>query len=341
MANVKQVAALAGVSTTTVSRFFSDPDRVHPDTFKRVEWAIAQLGYVPLASARELRAGRSLSVGIIVPTLMNELYAKAVDVLEERLNALGFTVLLTCHRNTPEIELQCARALLSRQVEALVMIGAQHHPELIPMIRRQNVPYVLMWAIDPSGSHSVVGYDNRLAMRHLTEHLVELGHRRFAVLAGPLAVQDILQQRLDGIKDALVNAGISLRHDRVIPTSYEIESIRSAARALLLSEPAPTALICSNDLIAAAAIAECHALDIAVPEEVSVTGFGDWQLAELVSPTLTTVRSNPVRIGELTATLLASKLNGVPESSPAQSQFDAQLVRRGSSAAPRGDLSIR
>lgn len=335
MVNVKQVAALAGVSTTTVSRSLSAPDRVHPETLQRVEQAISQLGYVPFASARGLRMGRTLTVGIIVPTLMNELYAKAVDVLESRLNASGFTVLLTCHHNNSDRELQCARALLGRQVEALAMIGGKHHPELLPMIRRQNVPYVLMWATDPTASHSTVGYDNRLAMRHVTEHLIELGHRSFAVLPGPLGTQDILQYRLDGIKDALVNAGISLGQDRIVPTPYEVGPIRSASRALLGKRPGPTALICGNDLVAAAALAECHSLDISVPEDLSITGFGDWQLAELVSPTLTTVRSNPVHIGEATAQLLNSKLNGQPEPVPAQCEFEAQLVVRGSTAAPR------
>lgn len=335
MVNVKQVAALAGVSTTTVSRSLSAPDLVHPDTLKRVETAISQLGYVPFASARGLRIGRTLTVGIIVPTLMNELYAKAVDVLEEQLNAVGFTVLLTCHRNSAETELQCVRALLGRQVEALAMIGIPHHPELLPMIRRQNVPYVLMWSTDPTASHSTVGYDNRLAMRRVTEHLIDLGHRSFGVLPGPVGVQDILQHRLDGIKDALVAAGVALRHDRILPTSYTIDSIRTAARTLLTSENAPTALICSNDMIAAAALAECHALNFPVPQQVSITGFGDWQLAELVSPTLTTVKSNPVHIGEVTALLLIAKLNGKEEPPPAQCQFEAQLIVRQSTAAPR------
>lgn len=333
MINVKQVAALAGVSTTTVSRSYSDPDRVHPDTLRRVKQAISQLGYVPFASARGLRVGRTLTVGILVPTLMNELYAKAVDVLEERLNQLGFTVLLTCHRNNAETEMECANALLGRQVEALVMIGAQHHPELIPLIRRRNLPYVLMWAIDPTGTHSVVGYDNRMAMRQLTKHLIDLGHQHFAVLPGPLGQQDILQQRLDGIKDALVSAGISLLEDQVLPTDYTISSIRHATKELLHRDIVPTALICSNDLVAAAAIAECHALSISVPNDVSVTGFGDWQLAELITPTLTTVKSNPVYIGETTAMLLASKISGMTGATPAQSQFEAQMVFRESTAA--------
>lgn len=142
-----------------------------------------------------------------------------------------------------------------------------------------------------------------------------------------------MQQRLDGIKDALVSAGISLHGDQVLPTDYTTSSIRNATRTLLRGNAAPTALMCSNDLVAAAAIAECHALNISVPNNVSVTGFGDWQLAELITPTLTTVKSNPVYIGETTATLLASKISGMAGAKLAQSQFEAQMVFRDSTAA--------
>jgi DNA-binding LacI/PurR family transcriptional regulator len=141
MANVKHVAALAGVSSATVSRALSSPERLRPETLKRVEDAIARLDYMPLESARSLRSGRTRTVGIIAPTLMNELYAKAVDSLERQFETLDYTVLLTCHRDNAETELQCARTLLGRGVEALAMIGSQHHPDLFPLIRKQNVPY--------------------------------------------------------------------------------------------------------------------------------------------------------------------------------------------------------
>ena len=119
MVNVKQVALLAGVSSATVSRALTSPDRLRPDTLERVQNAIASLNYVPSSSARDLRQGRTRSVGIIAPTLMNELYAKAVDTLEAQLDRLGYTVLLTCHRDDSETELRCARALLERRGRAL------------------------------------------------------------------------------------------------------------------------------------------------------------------------------------------------------------------------------
>jgi LacI family transcriptional regulator len=336
MANVKQVAALAGVSSATVSRALSAPEQLRPETLERVKDAISQLNYVPVESARSLRMGRTNTVGIIAPTLMNELYAKAVDTLERQLDAQGLTVLLTCHRDNKETELECARTLLGRGVEALAMIGSQHHPELFPMIRRHKIPYVLMWATDSSGTHPTVGYDNRVAMRRLTEYLIGLGHREIAVLPGPLSLHEISAQRLDGVKDALVDAGVPLHHDRILPTSYDVGAIRAAARELLLRQDRPTALICNNDVIAAAAIAECHALGIAVPADISVTGFGDWQMAELISPTLTTVHSNPMLIGELTASMLVAKLKDPDGSQSPQSLFEAQMVIRNSTAIPLG-----
>jgi len=335
MANVKHVAALAGVSSATVSRALSSPERLRPETLKRVEDAIARLDYMPLESARALRSGRTRTVGIIAPTLMNELYAKAVDTLERQLETLDYTVLLTCHRDNAETELQCAKTLLGRGVEALAMIGSQHHPDLFPLIRKQNVPYVLMWTTAYNGDrHPTVGYDNRLAMRRLTAHLVGLGHREFAVLPGPLAIHRLSAQRLEGVKDVLLEAGIGLRQDRVLPTPYDVSAVRKATRECMSREDRPTALMCNNDFIAAAAIAECRAIGLSVPGDVSVTGFGDWQMAELISPTLTTVRSNAALIGELSANILIAQIDGTADHQTLRSEFEAELIIRESTAKP-------
>jgi LacI family transcriptional regulator len=333
MVNVKQVALLAGVSSATVSRALSAPELLRPETLKRVQEAIASLDYVPFAAARILRSGRTMSIGIIAPTLMNELYARAVDTLEKQLEALGYTVVLTCHRDNSEIELRCARELLERRVDGIAIIGSQHHPEVFSLIHKHNVPYVLMWATDREGSHPTVGYDNRLAMRRLTAYLVGLGHREFAVLPGPLNTQHLSVQRLEGVKDVLSEHGIALREELVLPTPYEVEPARAAARACLTSPHRPTALICINDFIAVAAIAECRALGRSIPADISVTGFGDWQVAELITPTLTTMRSNPVRIGELTARNIIAQIEGTARREDLQDEFEPELIVRESAAA--------
>jgi LacI family transcriptional regulator len=322
MVSLKQVAALAGVSSSTVSRAIAAPERLDPKTLKKVKEAIASLDYVPFAPARVLRSGRSRTIGIVAPTLMNELYARAVDTLEKEFLQFGYTGLLTCHRDSRDLELSIVRALIERGVDGLALIGSSHHPDLLTLVRRQKIPYVLMWAIDRERVHPTVGYDNRRAMGRVTEYLVSLGHVRFGVLAGPADTQQLAAH------------GIALRPNVVATTPYDRESVRAATRQLLSQSTAPTALICNNDLIAASAIAECRAMGISVPHQVSVTGFGDWDLATLGSPSLTTVHSDAVRIGTLSAKNLLDQINQGGEPIVKQEEFEVELIVRESTANP-------
>jgi LacI family transcriptional regulator len=300
-------------------------------TLRMVREAIASLDYVPYAPARVLRSGRSRTIGIVAPTLMNELYARAVDVLESRFLQLDYTGLLTCHRDDRHLELRIVRTLIERGVDGLALVGSSHHPDVLAIIRRQKLPYVLMWATDPERIHPTVGYDNQRAMGRVTEHLVSLGHVRIGVLTGP---SDVLSAvRLSGIREELGRHGIALRPEAVIATPYDPESVRTAARQLLSRANAPTALICNNDFIAAWALTECRALGISVPGQVSVTGFGDWDLARLGSPSLTTIHSDAIKIGHLSAENLLFQVNNDGNRTVRQDEFEAELIVRESTAA--------
>jgi LacI family transcriptional regulator len=332
MVNLKQVAALAGVSPSTVSRALAAPDRLHPKTLRKVKEAIASLDYVPFAPARVLRSGRSRAIGIIAPTLMNELYARAIDTLEGALLQLDYTSLLTCHRDSYDLELRIVRILLERGVDGLALIGTHHHPDVLTLLRRQKLPYVMMWAVDREGVHPTVGYDNQRAMGRITEHLVSLGHSRFGVLPGPSEAHPLSAIRLAGIREELGRHGIALHPQSVIATPYDPHSVRQATRQLLSQANKPTALICNNDFIAAAAIAECRALGVSVPNSLSVTGFGDWDLAMLGSPSLTTVHSDAARIGRLSAKNLLAQIDGRDDQVVRQDEFEAELIVRESTA---------
>jgi LacI family transcriptional regulator len=334
MVNLKQVAALAGVSSSTVSRAIAAPERLHPKTLKKVREAIASLDYVPFAPARVLRSGRSRTIGIVAPTLMNELYARAVDTLESEFLQLGYTGLLTCHRDDRDLELRIVRALIERGVDGLALVGSNHHPDVLTLARRQKLPYVLMWAIDRERVHPTVGYDNQRAMGRVTEHLVSLGHVQFGALPGPSEIHQLSAIRLSGIREELGRHGIALRPQAVLATPYDPESVRRATRELLSQANPPTALICNNDFIAASAIAECRALGISVPGQVSITGFGDWDLARLSSPSLTTVHSDAVRIGRLSAKNLLAQIDSDGDQTPEQDEFEAELIVRESTSKP-------
>jgi LacI family transcriptional regulator len=330
--NLKQVAALAGVSSSTVSRAVAKPDSLHPDTLKRVREAIASLDYVPFAPARVLRSGRTLTIGILAPTILNELYALAVDTLESQFERLGYTVLLTCHRGHQDAEMRSMRALIERGVDGLAVIGSSHHHDIFSLLRRQKVPYVLMWATDREGVHPTVGYDQKLAMTRITDHLVQFGHKHFAILPGPLNGHKLSEDRLAGAREGLNNFGLTLSSQQIFPTPYDPDSVRTATRQLLLSRSGITAIIGGNDMIAATAIAECRRLGIDCPKEVSITGFGDWELARLMSPTLTTIHSDAVRIGRLTAENLLSQIQGKTVERW-QLEYEPELIVRESTAA--------
>jgi LacI family transcriptional regulator len=332
MVNLKQVAALAGVSSSTVSRALGAPERLHPETLKKVREAIASLDYVPSAPARALRSGRSKTIGIVAPTLMNELYAQAIDTLESEFLRFDYTCLLTCHRSALDLELRIVRTLIERGIDGIALIGLGHHPDVLAMIRRQHIPYVLMWAVDRDRLHPTVGYNNGNAMGRITDHLCDLGHRHFGALPGPVSSNQLSAVRLSGIRDGLARHGIALHSDTVIPTPYDPKQIRCATRQLLSRVNGPTALICNNDFVAASAIAECRSLGISVPNQVSVTGFGDWSLAKLVSPSLTTIRSDAARIGCLSAKNLLAQLDFDGEPPIRQDEFEAELIVRESTA---------
>jgi LacI family transcriptional regulator len=332
--NLKQVAALAGVSSSTVSRAVAKPQSLHPDTLKRVQAAIASLDYVPFAPARVLRSGRTRTIGIIAPTILNELYALAIDTLESELDRLGYTVLLACHRGNQEAEKRSMRALVERGVDGLAIIGSSHHPDLLAPLRRQKVPYVLMWATDRGHVHPTVGYDQKRAMTKITDHLASLGHEWFAILPGPLGGHQLSEERLAGAREGLNNLGLTLTPRQIVATPYEPEAVRKAIRELLGRDVLPTALICGNDMIAASAIAECRRIGVDVPGQLSVTGFGDWEVSRLISPALTTIHSDAVRIGTLTAQNLLAQIEAEKEQPVRQIEYEPELIIRESTSGP-------
>jgi LacI family transcriptional regulator len=322
--NLKQVAALAGVSAATVSRAISAPERVNALTRRRIEDALAALDYVPNGTARALRTRRTRSIGALVPAFNNELYSVGIESLQEVLEAAGYTLLLTCHRYDSALELRSTRTLLERGIDGLVMVGMQHDPELFSLIRRRQLPYVLTWAWNETLQHPTVGYSNAKAAAKLVEHLLELGHRELAVISGPLQRSDRVRDRVAGIQRKLSVRALAVRDSHLIECDYTIASAKQAMHRVLALEPRPTAVMCGNDLLAVAAVTVCHEAGIAVPEEMSIVGFGDMDVARLHVPRLTTIRSPIAEIGAAAGRQLLARLAG--SDPPLQQEFEAEII---------------
>ena len=309
-ARLSDVARAAGVSLSTASRALSDPGLVHPRTRERIDDAVRMLGYVPHGAARALASRRSRTVGAVVPTLDNPIFAHSIQALQRALAEAGYTLLLASHEYDATTEFEVTRALVERGVDGLALVGTDHSPELYQFLTRSGVPFELTWAIDPDRHHYCVGFSNRLASIRVTQHLLALGHREFAMVSGYTVHNDRARERVAGVREALAAHGLELPERRYVETAFSVSSGRAALAELLARGPAPTAIACGNDLLAFGVLLECAARGIAVPGHMSVAGFDDIELAAEVSPPLTTIHIPTADIGRRAAERLLSRLAG-------------------------------
>ena len=327
---IVDVAAAASVSVATVSRALGGSTSVRPDLVARVRTAAAQLGYVPDRRASALVQRRSNSIGAIVPTIDNAIFARAIQALQIRLDADGYRLLLATTEYDQKRELAGVAALVEHGVDGIVLVGAEHHPGVLPLIESRRLPVVHTWTCAPSENVATVGFDNRDAMRRMVLHLLDLGHRRVAMIAGITAGNDRAAERIAGLHDAMSARGLVA--DAIVERAYTVPEGRAATRMLLSRSPAPTAIVCGNDILAFGALAEANAMGFAVPHAVSVTGFDDLDLAWHVVPPLTTMRVPSAAMGRLAAEHLLARIAGRESSNTVA--LEVELIVRGTTAPP-------
>lgn len=329
---VRDVAKLALVSTATVSRALSRPDMVRPETRKRIRHAIERLDYVSNGVARALSTRRTHTIGAIIPTLNNAIYAVSTHSLQKTLEQAGYTLLLACHEFDLAAEARMLRAFASRGVDALALVGTQHNAETRKLLPSLGLPCVFTWAIDRTRRHASVGFDNRAAGRMIAEYLLQLGHKRIGMVSGVQVGNDRARDRMRGVKAALERAGLALPSERVVQAAYSLEGGRKGLAELLRTQSV-TAVVCGNDVLAIGAIQEAQRMGLDVPGELSVTGFDDMEFATVVTPALTTVRFPIADIGVQAARHLIERLDG--KAGPRCIELPLELAVRQSAAAPR------
>jgi LacI family transcriptional regulator len=328
------VARAAGVSLATASRALASSDLVLPDTQERVRQAATMLGYVPHGAARALASRRSRTIGAVLPTIDNPIFASATQALARELANDSFTLLLASDEYDPQMEASVTRTLIERGVDGLVLVGMDHPPSLFHAVAQASIPYELLWTIDPNRFHHCIGFDNREASARCARHLLDLGHRRFAVLSGELRHNDRARDRVAGVRDALASRNIELPEERIVETPFSLSGGRAGVRTLWdrLGKDGFTALICGNDLIALGALIECTVQGVAVPASLSVVGFDDIELSAEFTPALTTIHVPSADIGRIAAQRLLARLAG--KRVPRMHQIQVDLVVRDSTAAP-------
>jgi LacI family transcriptional regulator len=328
------VARRARVSPATVSRAFNRPALVDAETLRRVHTAVAELGYVPHGAARALASRRSRSIGAVVPTLHNSIFANCIHALQQRLFDAGYTLLVSTHDYDLTAEKQIVHTLVERGIDGLFLVGTEHEESLFRFLLARRTPYVLGWCVDRSGRHPSVGFDNFTAGKRLAQYLMEAGHRNIAVIAGVTRGNDRARDRLEGVRAALAEHGIKLPARRVVERPYTLTAGREALQAVLgQGRDRATAVICGNDVLALGALAACTDAGISVPRDLSITGFDDLEISTLIHPHLTTVHVPSRQIGVFAAEHLLDRIAGQPVAP--QRELPAELMVRDTTAAAR------
>ena len=326
------VARHAGVSTATVSRVLNAPERVQPATRDRVESVIRDLGYLPNFGARMLAARRTDTIGAIVPTLENAIFARGLEAFQNELGESGITMLVASSSYRPEVEERQVRTLIARGADALLLIGYDRDPGVYDILRRSGTPYVVAWAHDARESHPAIGFDNRSAMAALARRVLDLGHSRLGLITAERDGNDRARNRWLGILDAMAEHGLPDTALAVFETTYAVEAGVEGLRALMRRSDRPTAVLCGNDVLAAGALSAAAEMGLRVPQDLSITGFDDIEIAALVSPALTTVHVPHRRMGQEAARMLIAML-GKPDRQESLA-IEAEIVMRGTLAPP-------
>ena len=305
---VRRIAELAGVSIATVSRAFNTPEKVRPEVRRRIEEAAALIDYTPNAAAKALSLSRHFRIGAALPTIDNSIFARYVEALGNTLRDAGYALSLSMHEYDQEREFESVRNLIGSGIDGLALSGAERPQRTRDLLAAKAMPHVLISILDPGPGGCAVGYDNALGGYMATEHLLTLGHRYFAIIAGETDINDRARLRLQGIEKALADWEISLRPHAVQRKAFTIRNGRTALRELAAVVPEATAVICGDDVLAIGALFEAQASGLRIPEDLSIIGFDGIDLAYELEPPLATIAVPSDEMGRCAAQTLLSKI---------------------------------
>ena len=334
MSTILDVAKLAGVSTATVSRVINSPEAVRTRTRDKVTEAMKLCNYKYNALARGFVTKQSNTIGLIIPTINNPVFAESTRGVQDYADRNNIQVLLGNTYYQYEQEEKLVETFREKQVDGLVITTTDLRGAVLKTLVDEQIPFVLLYSTVKKGPMTVVGVDNYRGGYRATEHLVNLGHRRIGMVAGRFSISDRSFHRWHGYRQCLKNNAIAYDKRLLAQTDYSLAGGRDAVKQLLSLEDPPTAFFCSNDFLALGAMKGARELGLQVPRDLSIVGFDDIRIASYVSPELTTIRQPAYDIGKLGAELLFQRIEG--KGKPVHKMLDLSLIVRESTASPAG-----
>ncbi len=329
-ADIITVAKAAKVSPSTVSRSFNHPQLVKVTTRKRIDRAVRKLGYIRNRAAQTIHGIRSGTIGLIVPTIDHTIFGELIQSFSQGVDSFGFTILLASHGYDLEREYELTRKMLEHRVDGIALIGLDHSNDTHELLSQQQTPSIFLWNHSDQSEFQCVGSDNYQAGYLIAEHIASLGHRDIAGMFPPLTGNDRASERFRGVCDAIAKYGITIAQDHLVRTPYSVGAAKIATGHLLARPHKPTAIICGNDVLAWGVLHALSHLNLRAPDDISVTGIGDFTGSADFEPSLTTVRIPAGAIGLKAAeTMVAMIKNETPI--PTSAAFPPRLKIRATS----------
>ncbi|KWR89934.1 LacI family DNA-binding transcriptional regulator [Cupriavidus sp. IDO] len=333
---MKQVAELAGVHVSTVSRALNPATRsvVLPEAVARVMKAASKLGYRLDPVAASLRTGRSKLVGILVPQIATSVFTPILAGATERLAAHGYFAIVAYVGTDCEAQLEFAHGLIARRVDGLILATVTRHDPLVSFCLEKGVPTVLVNRTEDDARLSAVVSDEILGAQLAVDHLVELGHARIGHIGGPPDYSTGFLRR-KGFVQALASHGLDGKGAPYeVAQAYSREHGKEATTRLLSKHKDVSAIVAANDSLALGVYDALHELGLQCPRDLSVVGHNDMPLVDMVAPPLTTIRISHQEMGRQVADLLQQAID-VRDQPVRNIVLPPKLIVRGSTASPR------
>lgn len=324
---MSDVAVAAGVSPMTVSNCFKHPDKVVPETRRRVLKVAARLGYVPNLIAGNLASGRSKVVAAVTPSIQNSNFAGMIMGLEHELEAQGYHLIISVVEAASS-EYNAVRALIGRRVDGIILTGVDRDEATRRLLNQSRIPTVETWNLEGPFVDMAVGFSMRDAAREATQLMIDKGLRKIGVASYETIGNRRFHERLRGFSDAMTAAGLPDDLVASVPGRSGFAGGRTALEELLAREPGLEGIFCFTDVLAAGVIFDCMRRGWPVPERLAVAGYGDYEIAAELPPGLTTVRTPGDRIGEEAARMIMARCSGA--------QIESRVVDVGYSLVRRG-----
>ncbi len=337
--DIRTIARMANVSIATVSRTINRVSTVNPRMAKRVWDVIEKLDFVPNTQARALVSGRSKLFGLLVSEITNPFFPELIQGFENIAVENGYEILISSTNYDPTRMSHCIRRMLERKVEGVAIMTFGIEEPLLDQLAKRKVPLVFIDIGPDRPGVSVLKVDYHHGIRQAVQHLAALGHRHIAFVSGPKRLHSA-QSRLAAFSKSMQECGISPEVSQIVEGDHTLEGGAVAMEKLLAQKELPTAIICSNDMTAIGVLHKLYRTGLRVPDDISVIGFDDIHIAEVMMPPLTTVQMSRLDIAKAAFGALRGHVE-TPELFQGRREFKipTDLIVRESTSFPRGTMT--